>query len=48
VGAPEGKRPHGRTTYRWKDTIKLDLKEIEWKDVHCIHLVQDKTSDGLL
>jgi hypothetical protein len=25
---PEGKRPLGRTRYRWIDNIKLDLSEI--------------------
>jgi hypothetical protein len=25
VGRPEGKRPLGRPTRRWKDNIKIDL-----------------------
>jgi hypothetical protein len=28
VGKPEGKMPHGRPRLRWKDNIKLNLKEI--------------------
>jgi hypothetical protein len=28
VGKPEGKRQLGRPRYRWKDNIKMDLKEI--------------------
>jgi hypothetical protein len=30
VGKPEGKRPLGRPRFRWKDNIKMDLKEIGW------------------
>jgi hypothetical protein len=33
VGKPEGKRPLGRSRHRWEDNIKMDLKEIGWKDV---------------
>jgi hypothetical protein len=29
VEKPEGKRPLGRETRRWKDNIKPDLREIE-------------------
>jgi hypothetical protein len=28
VGEPEGKRPLGRTGRRWKDNIRMDLREI--------------------
>jgi hypothetical protein len=28
VGKPEGKRPLGRRRRRWKDNIKMDLREI--------------------
>jgi hypothetical protein len=28
VGKPEGKRPLGRPRHRWKDNIKIDLKEV--------------------
>jgi hypothetical protein len=27
VGRPEGKRPLGRPRRRWKDNIKMDIKE---------------------
>jgi hypothetical protein len=42
VGKPEGKRSLGRPRCRWEDNIKRDLKEIGWKGVDCIHLVQDR------
>jgi hypothetical protein len=29
VGKPEGKRPLGRTRYRWEDHIKMDPQEVE-------------------
>jgi hypothetical protein len=28
VGRPEGKRPLGRPRRRWKDNIKMDLREV--------------------
>jgi hypothetical protein len=30
VGKLEGKRPPGRSECRWKDNIKMHLREIEW------------------
>jgi hypothetical protein len=37
----ERKRPIGRPMYRWKDNIKMDLKEIGHEVVDWIHLAQD-------
>jgi hypothetical protein len=34
VGKPEGKRPFGRTRYRWEDIIKTSLTEVAWKGVN--------------
>jgi hypothetical protein len=36
IGRPEGKRPLGRSRYRWEDNIKLDLKEIGINGVNWI------------
>jgi hypothetical protein len=33
VGKPEGKRPLGRHRRRWKNNIKIDLKEREHRAV---------------
>jgi hypothetical protein len=30
VGKPEGKRPLERPRSRWKDGIRMDLREIGW------------------
>jgi hypothetical protein len=30
VGKPEGKKPLGRPRRRWKDEIRMDLREIGW------------------
>ena len=30
VGKPEGRRPPGRPGRRWKDNIKMDLREVGW------------------
>jgi hypothetical protein len=48
VGRPEGKRPLGRSRRRWKDTIKLDLREIGIDGSNWIQLAQDRVSDRLL
>jgi hypothetical protein len=29
MGKPEGKRPLGRYRHRWKDVIRMDLREID-------------------
>jgi hypothetical protein len=42
VGKSEGKRPFGRSRYRWKDDIKICLKEICCDVVDCIHLALDR------
>jgi hypothetical protein len=39
VGRPEGMRPLGRYGRRWEDNIKMDLREIWFGVVDCIHLV---------
>jgi hypothetical protein len=31
VGKPKGKIPLGRTRCRWKDNIRIALREIGWK-----------------
>ena len=38
MGKPQGKRPLGRPTLRWKDNIKMNLMEVgcdleEWIDL---------------
>jgi hypothetical protein len=42
VGRPEGRRPLGRPRSRWEDKIKMDLREIRFGDVDCIHWAQDR------
>jgi hypothetical protein len=42
VGKPEGKRPLGRPRRRWKDNIRMDLREIGWGGVGWIDLVVDR------
>jgi hypothetical protein len=42
VGRPEGRRPLGRPRRRWKDNIKMDLREIGFWDVDWIHLSRDR------
>jgi hypothetical protein len=36
VGRPEGRKPLGRPRRRWKDNIKIDLREIGFGDVDWI------------
>jgi hypothetical protein len=42
VGKTEGKRPLGRTRRRWKDNVKIDIRDIEWDGMDWIDLVQDR------
>jgi hypothetical protein len=41
VGKPEGRRPLGRPRHRWKDNIKMDLREIGWSGIDWIDLALD-------
>jgi hypothetical protein len=34
--------PLGRSRYRWKDNIKMDLREIGWGGMDWIDLAQDR------
>jgi hypothetical protein len=45
VGKPEGKRPLGRPRRRWKNGIRMDLKEIGWGDVEWVQLTQGEVAD---
>jgi hypothetical protein len=42
VGKPEGKRPLGRPRRRWKDMIRMDIREIGLGGVDWIRLSQDR------
>ncbi|KAJ4446308.1 hypothetical protein ANN_13003 [Periplaneta americana] len=42
VGKPEGKRPLERPRRRWKDDIKMDLREVGYDDRDWINLAQDR------
>jgi hypothetical protein len=42
VGRPEGRRPLGRPTRRWEDSIKMDLQEVGWEGMGWIELAQDR------
>jgi hypothetical protein len=42
VGRPEGKRPLGRPRRKWEDNIKMDLREIGFRDVDWIRWAQDR------
>jgi hypothetical protein len=42
VGKPEGPRLLRRPRYRWKDSIKMDLKEMGCQGMGCVYLHQDR------
>jgi len=42
MGKPEGKRPLGRPKHRWKDNIKMDLKEVGCGGMDWIKLTQER------
>jgi hypothetical protein len=48
LGRPEGKRSLGRPKRRWKDNIKLELREIGIDGAIWIQLAQDRSSGRLL
>ena len=48
VGKPEGKRPLGRPRRRWKDNIRLDIQEVEWRGMDWIDLAQDQDRWGAI
>jgi hypothetical protein len=39
---PEGKRPLGSSKCRWKDDIRMGLREIGREGVDWMHLAQDR------
>jgi hypothetical protein len=39
VGKPEGKKSLGIPRCRWRDNIRMDLKEIVWEGVDWMHSV---------
>jgi transcription termination factor 2 len=46
VGMTKGKRPLGRPKRKWKDNIKMDLKEIRIGEANWIPLAQDNVQWG--
>jgi hypothetical protein len=42
VVRPEGRRPLGRPRRRWEDNMKMDLREIGFRDVDWIRWAQDR------
>jgi hypothetical protein len=43
-GKREGKRPRGRPKRRGEDNIRMDLKDVKWKDMDWMNLDQDTNS----
>jgi hypothetical protein len=42
VGKPEGKRPLGKPRRRWVESIKMDLRKVEWNGIQWLELAQDR------
>jgi hypothetical protein len=42
VRKPEGKRLLGRPRSRWKNNMKMDLREIGWEDADWMNVVEDR------
>ena len=42
VGKPEGKRPLGRPSRRWENSIKMDLQEVGCWSMDWLELAQDR------
>lgn len=41
VGKSDRKLPLGRLRHNWEDTIEMDLREVGWVGMDCIHLSQN-------
>jgi hypothetical protein len=41
-GNTKGKKPLGRLRHRWKDGIRMDIREISYGDMEWIRLAQDR------
>jgi hypothetical protein len=41
VEKAEGRRPLGKPGRRWEDNIKMDLREVGWRNMDWINLAQD-------
>jgi hypothetical protein len=48
VGKPEGMRPLGRHTHRWKDNIKMDLQDVGCEGMDWINLAENWAGGGHL
>jgi len=44
----ESKRPLGTPKHKWKDNIRMNLREIRWKGVEWSHVAQDMDQWPLL
>jgi hypothetical protein len=42
IGKPEGKRPLGSLNVGGKTILEMDLGEVVWSVMDCIHLAQDR------
>ena len=42
MGKPEGKRPLGRYSRKWKDNIRMDLQEVGCGGMDWFELAQDR------
>jgi hypothetical protein len=42
VGKPEEKTPLGRSTRKWEDNIKMNLREIKWSAIDRINRVEHR------
>ena len=42
IGTPTGKRPLGKPEHRWKDNIRMDLKEVGISARNWVDSVQDR------
>jgi len=48
VRKPKRKIPHTRPRHRWKESIRMDVREMGWKDMTGFIWLRIGTSDRLL
>ena len=42
MGNPEGKRPIRRSSRKWEDNIKMDIREVGCESMEWMELAQDR------
>ena len=48
MGRSEGSKPLGRPRSRWKDNIKIDLRDVSCDAGNCMNVAKEGINDGFM